>query len=450
MGIFLMLTSYETYRIKNVENIKNTTNHTNVENIKNTTNHTNVENGNHVDIVNVNTVKKYEEVKYLEFDLVYNQYVKKHNSIVFSKLLGSSAKPNISELPKVVVVQSDLTKGYGNRIPPLVCGFIYSLLSDRLFFIDGYDNFSSYYEKDFEHNWKIVENMYKNSSSRHLHKRNVYNDFQLVATGNLSNDKTDILYVATWDYACAPITSNPHYKEWFNKLIPDSRVFTAISLKLIRLHPNISKQVEIFADNNFKDYNIGIHLREKKTTNRLITPIDHFSEVVKMLILGMKNTNITIFVSADSNNGRKKLVNLLDEIIIYNNNSINIVHTDDNMDAPNPFNSNTGTEIGALIDMKLLSLCDDLVITYGSTFGYTAAGWSSKVSHRRGPYVVMPIKNSSDDFWTSDKVWVYGATSNEPCMYLSKWVLDKADKAISRTFKSNPLWMHYSQCHWPI
>ncbi|CAG8551746.1 13931_t:CDS:2 [Racocetra fulgida] len=339
-----------------------------------------------------------------------------------------SSKPNTSELPKVVVVQTDLTKGYGNRIPPLVCGFIYSLLSDRLFFIDGYDNFTDYYEKDFELDWKIVENMYKNSTSRHLHKRNILNDFQLMATGNLSNDKTDILYVATWDYVCALITSNPHYKEWFNKLIPDSRVFTAISLKLLRLHPNISKQVEIFADNNFKDYNIGIHVREKKTTNRLKTPIEHFSEVVKMLILGMKNMNITIFVAADSNN----------------------VHTDDNMDAPNPYNSNTGTEIGALIDMKLLSLCDDLVITYGSTFGYTAVGWSPKVSHRKGPYVVMPIKNSSDDFTTSDKVWVYGATSNEPCMYLSKWVLDKADKEISRTFKSNPLWMHYSQCHWPI
>ncbi|CAG8821481.1 436_t:CDS:1, partial [Cetraspora pellucida] len=386
------------------------------------TNHTNVEN-----------VKKYEKVKYLEFDLVYNNYVKKHDRIV-SELLGSSDKSTLSELPKVVVVQPDLTKGYGNRIPSMVCGFIYALMSDRLFFIDGYDNFTDYYVKDFEHDWKIVSKMYENSTNRYLHDANDYNDFPLVARGNFSNEKTDILYVYAWDYVCAPITSNPHYKNWFDKIIPDYRVFTAFSLKLIRLHPNISKQVETFANNNFNNYNIGIHLREKKTIDDLITPIDHFSLVAKMLILGMKNTDITIFVTADSNDGRNKLVNLLNEMVTYNNNSINIVHANDDMDAQNPHNSNTGTEIGALIDMKLLSLCDDLVITYASSFGFTAAGWSQKTYHRRGPFVVMPIKNSSDDFWISDKVWVYGATSSEPCMYLSKWVIDNEDEETSRAF----------------
>ncbi|CAG8553209.1 34133_t:CDS:2, partial [Racocetra persica] len=264
------------------------------------------------------------------------------------------------------------------------------------------------------------------------------------------NEETDILYIYTWDYVCAPITSNPHYKNWFDKIIPDYRVFTAISLKLIRLHPNISKQVEAFADNNFNDYNIGVHLREKKTIYDLVTPIDHFSLVVKMLILGIKNMNITIFVAADSNDGRKKLVNLINEMTTYNNNSIKVVHTDDDMDAPNPFNSNTGTEVGALIDMKLLSLCDDLVITYGSSFGFTAAGWSPKTYRRRGPFVVMPIKDSSDDFWTVDKVWVWGATSSEPCMYLSKWVIDKADEETSRAFRSHPLWMHYKRVDGPL
>ncbi|CAG8730384.1 18818_t:CDS:1, partial [Racocetra fulgida] len=378
-------------------------------------------------------MKKYEEAKFLEFDLVYNNYVKKHNRAV-SELLKSSANSNLSELPKVIVAQPDLTKGYGNRIPAMVCGFIYALMSDRLFFIDKYDNFSSYYEKDFEYDWKIVANIYKNSTSRYLHYANNYNDFQLVARGNFSNEKTDILYIYTWDYVCPPIISNPHYKNWFDKIIPDYKVFTAISLKLISLHPNISKQVDTFADNNCNDYNIGVHLREKKTISNLKTPIDHFSLVVKMLVLGIKNKNITIFVAADSNDSRKKLVNLISEMPTYNNNSIKIVHSDDDMDAPNPLNSNTGTEVGALIDLKLLSLCDDLVITYGSTFGFTAAGWSPTTDRRRGPFVVMPIKNSSDDFWTLDKVWVWGATSSEPCMYLSKWLIDKADEETSKAF----------------
>ncbi|CAG8649479.1 24641_t:CDS:1, partial [Cetraspora pellucida] len=216
------------------------------------------------------------------------------------------------------------------------------------------------------------------------------------------------------------------------------------------LNQTLSKQVETFAVNNFTNYTIGVHLREKKATRGLITPIEHFSETVKLLMLGMKNMNITIFVAADSNIGREKLVNLLHEITTYNNNSIKIVHTNDDMDVKNPYNTNTGTEAGALTDMKLLSLCDDLVITYGSSFGFVTSAWSLKASRPRGPFVVMPIKNSSKDFDDALKVWMWGATASEPCMYLSKWVIDKEDKEISKTFKSNPLWMHYSQCHWPL
>ncbi|CAG8692734.1 23816_t:CDS:1, partial [Racocetra persica] len=198
--------------------------------------------------------------------------------------------------------------------------------------------------------------------------------------------------------------------------------------------------------------NIGIHLRERKTTWDMITPPEHYCNVVKMLLLAMQNMNITVFVAADNNNGRKKLVNLLREMDTYNNNTVNIVHTDDDMDALNPVSGrtgNTGSEVVALIDMQLLSLCDDLVITYGSSFGFIAAGWSPKAYHRRGPLVIMPITNSSDDFQDVDKVWVYGAVSNEPCMFLSKWVIANEDEETSSAFKSNPLWMHYSQCHAP-
>ncbi|CAG8735430.1 18000_t:CDS:1, partial [Racocetra fulgida] len=260
-----------------------------------------------------------------------------------SKLLGPSAKHTLSELPKVVVVRLDMNTGHGNRLPGIVCGFLYSLITDRLFFIDGYDNFESYYEKDFEHDWKIVTNLYKNSTSRYIHSLNSYNDFSLVTRGNLSNDELnsyDILYVRTWDYACAPITSNPYYKNWFNKVIPDYRVFTAISLKLLRLHLNISKQVETFVDNNFNDYNIGIHLRQKESPDDMIIPVEHYSQVVKMLMLGIKNMNISIFVVAD-NDSRKKLVKSLREVFnSNNNNSIKIVYTEQYMDSPNPVSWN--------------------------------------------------------------------------------------------------------------
>ncbi|CAG8788920.1 12532_t:CDS:1, partial [Dentiscutata erythropus] len=387
--------------------------------------------------------------EYLDFDIVYNEYVKKHNKIV-AELLKPSA--NLSELPKVVVVIPDMKTGYGNRLPGIVCGFLYSLITDRLFFIWGYHNFEDYYEKDFNHDWNTVINLYKNSTYRYIHYLNQFNDFQLVTRGNLSTEEItshNILYVYTWDYACVPITSNPRYKKWFDKIIPDYRVFTTISLKLLRLHPNINQKVETFADNNFGNYTIGIHLRKKKVLDDMIMPVEHYKEVINMLVMGMKNMNISIFVAADSNDGREELINSFREVFNpHSNNSIKIVHTGENMDLRNPVSWNTGSEVGALIDIKLLGLCDDLVITYSSSFGFLAAGWSQKASRLRGPFVVMPISDS-DDLWLVDKVWMWGAISNEPCMYLSKELMENEDEETIAVFKTNPLWMHYSQCHWP-
>ncbi|CAG8495703.1 19033_t:CDS:1 [Cetraspora pellucida] len=426
---FLSIISNEAYHFINLKDTENTTI------TKNDT---------------VNAVKEHTTIRHLEFDKVFNKYVEKHNKII-DKLLKPSNESNLLELPKVIVAQPDMNTGYGNRLVGVVCGFLYSLITDRLFFIDGYSNFENYYEKDFEHDWKIIEYLYQNSSSRYLHDNNDYNDFPLVARGNLSDEKTDILYVHTWDYSCAPIMSNPHYKNWFDKIIPDYNVFSAVSLKLLRLHPQISQKVETFANNNFNDHIIGIHYREKKSPHDMVIPIEHYVNVVRMLLVEAQNTNVTLFVAADNNNGLKKLVDSLHEAINSNSNdsSVKIFHSQDDLDAKNSVSWNTGTEVGALIDIKLLSLCDDLVITYGSSFGFLAAAWSEKASRRRGPFIVMPIKNSIEDLLAADKVWVWGASTSEPCMYLSKWLMNNEDKETVKAFKTNPLWMHYSQCHWP-
>ncbi|CAG8632871.1 21037_t:CDS:2, partial [Cetraspora pellucida] len=302
--------------------------------------------------------------------------------------------------------------------------------------------------KDFDHDWKIVKDLYKNSTFKYIHDKEAYNDFKLVTRGNFSNKevtKYDILGISTLDYPCAPIMANPNYRKWFKKKIPDYGIFTAISLKLLRVHPDIRNHVENFASNNFGDYNIGIHIREKKPPAGMILPVEHYYHTVKMLMLGIEKKDISIFVAADTNDGRNKLVNLLREEFKSRNNSIKIVQSEDNMNMANTVSLNMGSEVGALIDMKLLSLCDDLVLSYSSSFGFTAAGWSHKASRQRGPFVVMPIKDSQDDLTEVDKVWVWGATSSEPCMYMSKSLINNEDEKTVQVFKKR---IYYHDGEW--
>ncbi|CAG8837878.1 8089_t:CDS:2, partial [Gigaspora margarita] len=204
------------------------------------------------------------------------------------------------------------------------------------------------------------------------------------------------------------------------------------------LHPDLKSQIEDYASNNFRDYNIGIHLRENKPpdhTNSWMAPLEHYYEAVRMLMLEVNNKNVSIFVAADNTDGRNKLVNLLN-----------------NMDLFNPIMPrNPDTEAEALIDLKLLGLCDELVLTYTSSFGFLAAGWTHKASRQRGLFIINPIKKDwTDNLQVVDKVWMWGAISSEPCMYMSKLLITNEDEETARIFKSNPLWIHYSQCHFPI
>ncbi|CAG8801578.1 4699_t:CDS:2, partial [Racocetra persica] len=259
-----------------------------------------------------------QRLTYTKFNAFYDDYAKKHNRRV-AKLLNQTTKDNSTKLPKVIVVQPYMNAGLGNRLPVLACGFLYSMITDRLFFVEGFYNFTEYFEKDFDHDWKSVANLYKNSRFRYLHDDFEKNDFQLITRGNLSNEEInsyDILYVHTWDYV-----KTQYYQKVAN-----------------------------FVDNNFGEYNIGIHLRMRKNIRiSAITPTEHFCHAAKMLMIGAVKKNVTIFVAADDNENRNILINCLHSSLGSKNDSVNIIHAGNDMDVF--VGDDPGTEIGAIIDL---------------------------------------------------------------------------------------------------
>jgi hypothetical protein len=47
-------------------------------------------------------------------------------------------------------------------------------------------------------------------------------------------------------------------------------------------------------------------------------------------------------------------------------------------------NKNPGRVVDGVVDMKLLSMCDEILITYGSSFGQISAAWGGLK-----PYVLL-------------------------------------------------------------
>ncbi len=103
---------------------------------------------------------------------------------------------------------------------------------------------------------------------------------------------------------------------------------------------------------------------------------------------------------------------------------------------------NPGTEQSAVVDMMLLSQCDDLIVTYGSSFGFCAHG----IGGIHGIYLYPGHHHDAAHVWHSRII------TSEPCAWTVPYILfaDYPDKdAIKMTFKAlSPFWQHHSQCHW--
>ena len=142
---------------------------------------------------------------------------------------------------------------------------------------------------------------------------------------------------------------------------------------------------------------------------------------------------------------------------------------------------NPSTPESALIDMRLLSECDDLVITVASSYGTVAAAWGgiAPVQMLHGAHKNVQVCCTPWHFHhlgrckcclqlsmlarvscrlrcslrTQNPYW-YRAITSEPCYWHGQIFLNNDDPFWGKlgekevaAFKSNPFWMQYVQCH---
>jgi len=83
-------------------------------------------------------------------------------------------------------------------------------------------------------------------------------------------------------------------------------------------------------------------------------------------------------------------------------------------------------DLMAVVDLKLLSLCDEIIITHASSFGQIAAALGKKFSYNVA---------DGDTYW--------GAAVSEPCYWNVRTAL-KVDHVQS---KHSPVLLHHLLCH---
>jgi xyloglucan fucosyltransferase len=119
-----------------------------------------------------------------------------------------------------------------------------------------------------------------------------------------------------------------------------------------------------------------------------------------------------------------------------------VVWTENGIQSKATAAGNPGTEHSAVVDMLLLSQCDELLVTYESSYGWIAHGFGGLKS------TIMDPGNHQD----MTHVWHAKTITSEPCSWTMPSVLMAASEDATdikgRIKQFSPFWQRHMQCHW--
>ncbi|KAJ3342708.1 hypothetical protein HDU93_001280 [Gonapodya sp. JEL0774] len=399
--------------------------------------------------------------------------------------------------------------GLGNRFPGQISAFIFSMLLNRTFLV--YDRnggstgmWTSYFQplglsrgEPLDVNWNAnavriakgldldpkTVNMTKlkldpNPSSFCPRTLSLYDYVQLTTT-NWTRDETlkkqKVLCHWSFHYQVPNLWGNKEYRakllEWF----PTMEAFYATSKLLMRVK-GAAKVDSLYAPARPKRrygryYVIGVHIRTFKES-KTIPPTKYFVDVAVSIwrSSGRPWDKTRFFLSTDHWRIRQEFER---ELLLHHD-----IATGQPTAPPSVTTEPRGGtsklkqliyradndqlhhEVEAVIDMRTLAACDELVLTYGSSFGYVAAGWGgitpTFVNHLP-PGIASSERGYPDGTRASPQepykltkftFFFYKALSSEPCttqllFKLDGKHLDQTKEAF--TGPGNPMWMHFLQ-----
>ncbi len=344
--------------------------------------------------------------KFKTVTLLNNSLKKQSKSTTY--LFATFIEPKNSS--KIVTVNA-ITAGYGNRVYQVVDGLINSLLTDRICLIDFHTNGPSelidlpsvtdfnIYEPfvwDLHQGLTQAYNPYKNASR--LMQTELPEKYDIIKTSGYphffevcSNPKyfqklLDKGAVSKSTIDRAMDIENKTNDEQLNRLFQVG--FEAANFVLKKawpLRPHLIALVDHYKTQYFSDsFVIGLQLRSQYV-NISDKDVEKFVDCA-LDIESKLQTKKTVkwFVVSDINIKYidDKMAKLAPNKIMFRTNGTA---------AHNMGNENTERAVKALLDIEILSLCDEIIQTGGSTFGFISVLKSLKL-----PYYVNGTKQCGD------------------------------------------------------
>lgn len=329
---------------------------------------------------------------------------------------------------KFVVVHSNIN-GWGNNLPSYVTGFFLALYLDRVLFLDAKMYFAEL-QHLLDFNWrheeerlgqflasKSVDNVTFFSSRKHV------GDISWFMNANFKAEFENVTFIeySSSDYDMPFLQANTALHSFLHANFPTGEVFFPLAQYLFRLSVDNEEVVEAFSKAHFQQYNIGLQIRRQRHNNDWgeQIPLKTFCSLALLLKQqsGLDSSSVGIFLATDTPN---EVLPTLKKCLGESSLSFAVSNS-------------------AIQDMKLLSMCDEVVVTFTSTFGTVASAWGG----------ISPIHTTYGPHDDGTRPWFWKAITSEPCSWASQLFLNfsGASSEDKEKFKANPVWLQVAQCY---
>ena len=238
---------------------------------------------------------------------------------------------------------------------------------------------------------------------------------------------------------CLLAQANPTFRPLLDQYFPRGEVFFPISKNLYHPAPLLLHNITEFANRNFRDCTIALQYREAKVAPmlpRVTMSPQVYCDLASSLVhsRGLRLSDCTFFVASDVEHFYTTAQRYFGAgNVCWTDNGISSGHTGMCLDCP-------GTPATGLVDVFLMSLADEVVGTWASTFGTLAAGLGSIKAH-----TVYFNLTGGERVGMLKQQWYFRQVVPEPCFW-------KAGKLFESTtdfgqFSSSPFWLQQLQCH---
>lgn len=273
-------------------------------------------------------------------------------------------------------------------------------LTGRVFLVAPENNIHAYLDFNWDVDYAKYARMYANASRCNLDANRLTRPDLDFCGG--SAGITVMQYARSDDYDLPLLEVNPALQATLQRMFPQGNIFHIVATRLFGFSQTVQQAASQYSQLS-DECLVGVHIRRRKRFAGVPDiPLTNLTEQFAGIVRSMAgHAPGSVFVAADTD-----VFGLMSQQLPWRT----VWWTNETQASLRTTNSagNPGSDLSAFVDLLLLSRCQQLLVTAGSSFGLVAAGYSDTIPVNAviGPHEA-PFFNPY--FWKG--------VSSEPQMY---------------------------------